>query len=331
MKHALTLLAALAILSLPLIGRAEEAAPDAVALRLHLQPGDKYAITTTTEKTKGQWFQDAESTETTTTTMWLTMEVLSVEEDGTATVKLTYDRIVFKAQSALGSIEYDSQNKNEDVEFPGSLYQALVGRSFRAKLSPTGTVLKVLDVHAICGAVRDAMPEGRTVKIMSPAGLDATNLINPRHLDDLVASLFLACPDEPLAVGGTWTREEKPAGNPPVSCNATYKLVSRADGVATIQAEGTAKHNPNVGLGGATVFTNVEGELGGTRKGTVTLDEASGMIIEGRITTALEGEMNFKMIVISNDDDGDADDPQEETSKPMTIDITTTVKCKKQP
>jgi len=335
MKHAptalaaLTALAAITVLSLAPAGRAEDPAPDALELRLRLHEGDTYAITTTTEKTKDQWFKDTEATETTTTAMWLTLEVLSVEEDGTATVRLTYDRIVFKAKDLSGSVEYDSQDNKGDVEFPLSLYQTLVGRSFRAKLSPTGKVLRVLDTHAISGAVMDAMPEGRSVSINCPGGLQATKLTNPRHLNDLAALLFFPCPDEPLATGSTWTREEKPTGDPVVSCNATYKLASRQDGVATIQVEGTTKHDPSVSPGGGTVMTNLEGELEGTRKGTVTLDEASGMIIESQITTALAGEMKVKPIVMPNRDD-EADDQQEETSRPMTIDTTTTLKCEKQ-
>ena len=110
MKHTLIVLVTLAIVGFPLMSRAGDDAPDELELRLRLHEGDKYTVTTTTEKTEGHWFQDTESTQTAATAMWLTMEVLTVKEDGAATVKLTFDRITYAADGPMGSVEYDSQD-----------------------------------------------------------------------------------------------------------------------------------------------------------------------------------------------------------------------------
>jgi len=347
MKHAptalaaLTALAILTILSLPLIGRAQDDAADAVDLRLRLQPGDTYKLTMTTDKTINEWIQNLESISTSTTAMWLTMDVIAVDDDGTARVKLTFDRVATTSDEEDDVSEYDSENPDEDLEFPLKIYQALVGQSFEVKLSPAGEVVKVLNADALQLAMATALSGGRstfTIKTSSTKGmasalfgtslrLDPIMLMDKKGLRRLAASLVFVRPGEPVATGHTWERDNDLPVDSAMNCDSTYKLASHQDGVAMVEIEGTLEHDPGSRSGKPVItFANTTTSMEGTRSGVLKLDEESGVVTSARITDTIKGETKPT-------EDADEDEP--EGNPPITflaaVDIVTTITCEKQP
>lgn len=341
MKHALIALAVLTILSLPLIGRAQDDAANLVDLRLRLQPGDTYQLTMTTDKTINEWIQNLESISTSTTAMWLTMDVIAVDEDGTARVKLTFDRVATMSDEEDEVSEYDSENADEDIEFPLKIYQALVGQSFQVKLSPAGEVLKVLEADALQMALVNALSGGKSEFMIKTSGtrgmasalfgtslrLDPIMLMDKKGLRRLAASLVFVRPDEPVATGHTWERENDLPVDSSMKCDSTYKLASHQDGVATVEIEGALEHNPRSRAGKPVItFSNTTTSMEGTRSGVLKLDEESGVVTAARITDTIKGE-------VKPSEEPDEDEPK--GNPPITflmaIDIVTTIKCEKQP
>lgn len=337
MKQALIVLAALAILSLPLTSRAQDHDDTALDLRLRLNPGDKYQFVISTEKTAAHWFHDAETTSSSTMTLWLTTDVLGVAPDGATDVKLTFDRIALTTQSPDARSEYDSQKvgENDNLKYPFILYQALIGQSFQATISLTGEALTSRQSDAMQTAIADARAQARAKAGPSTATFvqdktthalrlclrtdpDPVRLTNEQCLKQLVASLLFVRPDKPIALGDTWTREENVSTDPTLTCTNTYKLAARQDGVATIESKGTLQHDPAMTAGGhvTTVF-GMRLKMEGTRSGTVKLDETSGTIIEARVTDSLKGELKGS----------DADEEDESTPIPVTTDVITTISC----
>jgi len=347
MKHALTALAVITILSLPLIGRAQDDAAHMVDLRLRLQPGDQYKFVISTEKAVSHWFHDEELNSSCSLTQWVTMDVLAVDPDGTVEVKLTFDRIALESASLDEACTYDSQiavENDEDLAYPLMLFKALIGQSFRAKLSPRGEVLTVQETDAIKTALSDALPrddEGRfrpslhgPVAVMPTflgpvMGLDPLKLTRPASLQHLVTSFFFLCPGEPVTVGDAWTRKGDILLDPFVSCDSTSKLLARQDGVATIQSEGTLKHDATTKSDkiGTIMTSNTSSEFEGTRNATMKVDEASGTIIGAHIVDALKGEVRIAAQSASHDKSDDEDNAG--MPLPTTIDIITNVKGQK--
>jgi hypothetical protein len=341
MKHALTLLATLAIVGFPLIGRAEEAAADVADLSLRLQPGDTYALTVTTDKLMNEWIANNESNALASTTLWLTMNVLDVADDGTTLVKLTFDRITLKTETEGDVSEYDSQNPGEELEYPLKMYQGLVGQSFQAKLSPAGEVLEVLESDALHKAVMNALSGGKSEIVINTMtshsmvtalfgtsmDMDLMSLMGNKGLRRFASSLLFPRPGEPVAIGHTWPRDNDQPIDPSMKCTSTYKLDSRQDGVATVQIEGTIKHDPG-SRGGkpVIVFSNMTTSMEGTRSGTLKLDEKSGLVTAARITDTIKGEVKPKE---SDEEDADAK-AQGAISIAVGVDIVTTIECKRQ-
>jgi len=349
MKHAptalaaLTALAVLIVLGLPSISRAQDDAPDAIDLRLRLQPGDQYRFVVSTEKAVSHWFRDEELNSSCSLTQWVTMDVLAVDPDGTVEVKLTFDRIALESASLDEACTYDSQiavENDEDLAYPLMLFKALIGQSFPARLSPTGEVLTVQETDAIKTALSDALPrddEGRfrpslhgPVAVMPTflgpvMDLSPLRLTSPASLQHLVTSFFFLCPGEPVTVGDTWTRKGDILIDPFVSCDSTSKLLARQDGVATIQSEGALKHDATTKSGeiGTIMTSNTSSEFEGTRSATTQVDEASGTIIGAHVVDALKGEVRISTASASDDENDKEDNAG--MPLPTTIDIITTV------
>jgi len=339
---ALTALAILTILSVPLLGRAQDD-DDAVNLRLRLQAGDKYQLTMTTEETMTEWFGNNEAISTSTAIRWVTMDVISVEEDGSAKVKLTFDRIAIKTKAGDDDAsEYDSQNPGENLEYPLTLHQSVIGQSFQAKLSPAGEVIEVLEADALQGAQTKAHSRGRSRVIRSTSrrgfavavfgtdlGLDPKTLMAKKGLRRLASSILFLRPDQPVATGHAWARENDLPIDPPMKCDSTYTLASHENGAATIQIEGTIKDDPRAHARMAkTIFPRWTSSMEGTRSGELKLDKESGVVTLARIVDTLKGEIK------------PTDEPDEENDEGThtnlrsvltTLDIVTTITCEKQP
>jgi len=326
MRHTLTPLVVLAVIALSATALAADTGEEALDLRVRLERGNTYQFKTRIEKTTVRWINEAETSETSTLELTQTMQVLSVKDDGTATVKLTYDRVAVTTESENGLFEFDSDNPPEELAFPSSIYAALVGRSFEVVLSPSNEVVKLRGTNALQMAVIGTLSEDgdeeesggvvsrvviTTQGIDPSSGMDWMRLLHGDGLKEHIAALFSAYPDKPVAVDGTWTHKEKRAGQYATTCDATSKLASRAGGVATIEVEGKIALDAdakgrNFGLGTVT-------KLEGTEKATLQVDEASGVLVESKVVDQLKGEETMPMM-----GGGDA--------LPITIDTTTTVK-----
>src|SRR5262249_10693052 len=136
----------------------------------------------------------------------------------------TLDRIRTKIDSSLGTFEYDSKSDKppEGAIAAGVVptLKALVGATFRYKMSPQGELSDVQVPEGLLKALREAGPMGN-VGMFSEQGLK--NMINESSL---------ALPKEDLVKGKSWTRKATiPA--PPVgtlTLDKTYTCEGPGDG-----------------------------------------------------------------------------------------------------
>lgn len=349
MTRTLILLTALAVLAVPTAGRAGEestagetstavavsTAVEAHSLHLRLEKGDTYKFTTETERTITKWIDGNETEEVVTLALTQTVKVVSVKDDGAATIRVTYDRVAIKCKNDDGDYEFDSDNPPDEPDFVANLFSALVGQSLDVKVSAKGEIVDIKNDLAVNMALMGALQsdeEGddghRTITItmqgdaiggITPLNEAMRLLHNKEALEEHLAFLAVVYADMPVAVDKTWDVSEKRTGRYPGTYDTTYKLVSAADAGAEIELAGTvkgdadAKNKGGIRMGIGSGMTGIEG----TRKGTLEVDKDSGLVRAGTVSTSLKGStMVFNPMV----------DPKNMTPTPTTVDAKTTIK-----
>ena len=264
------------------------AAADKLDLKLQFQKeGELTLVTTVEQKTTRTWNdQERESKETTSTVIGLV--VVSVDDDGTATIKATSWAIALKSEGGRRSFEYDSLNPPDEVPRRAAPYAALLRKTFTMKLTPTGKVSDLEGVKAMLKAAEDAVPqEGRGRQWLIG---EVKRRFGEDGLKQTMEAAFAFLPTEPVAVGDSWKRTIAGDNGVPVIAEQTYTLTKRAEGTATIELKATLKPHeggaaPRPGRG------TVKYEISGTQKGTLTVDEATGCLFKTTIAQELKGKM----------------------------------------
>lgn len=210
----------------------------------------------------------------------LGVEVEDVDDAGLHTMKITYDRIRFKASGGPTTIDYDS-DKSSGADNPATqMFQAMVGASLTLKVTPDGKTTEVLGLDEFADKIAAKAPPGGAAQIRSQ--LDGMK----KSFDQMMAPY----PKEPVDICDTWTGEMNLASDPnlPMTVKAKYTLHDRKDGVAIIKIDG--QMSSTAGISGTMTGTmEVEEETGWTKGGTLTMKmsgkvQDSSMEMDGKIT-----------------------------------------------
>ncbi len=304
------------VLAVSSMAAADEATSGKLDLHLHFEKGQTFQCTRTTETVRVDWFGMVEEETTTSTTSTRTLEVLAVDEEGTATVKVTSDRETFSMQHPYGGLEYDS----ETTPLEGDIccvtpLAAVVGLSYTAKVTPTGEVRGIKGGETLRKAVVNALPKDNDPGEMIIEW--AKNTCSDKALKQLTVSLAFPVglvPAEPVAVEDSWIVE--------TVCDAmltntlraknTYTLISRRDGTATVRCEAVIKPDPDAEASPPTIRS----VFSGTQDSTFQVDEKTGMLVEAQTKLDLEGKYLMR----------ETPEVEEETSIPSTLAITVELK-----
>jgi hypothetical protein len=268
-------------------------ADDMVTLRLNLRPGQKYRMTQIT-RTKvtivtpvAPGKPDQKTDTSSTGTSDIDYDVLYINPDGSAQVRLTYGAMnVRSTVTADGKPTPVPQAANAPL-------QALKGKAIEMRLSPTGQVSNVRGME----------------KIWKASMSDPSNTMTPaqqREFESLMKSMFgekffaslmeqsgMSLPEAPVRIGGSWTHRLSLSGPMPIVANLRRTLQSRQNGALTIAENGT------LSFGGSSKPTSVgdtsiQTDMSGNYIGTTILDEATGFVRSSQITQRLGGKMTVR-------------------------------------
>lgn len=299
MKHAVAIAALLLILASPLLGIAADDGAGKVELRPHYRVGQTYRCTMHIEDSTVKWINGTETESAQTIEATYTFSVKTVDDEGLATLEMTVDRIVYDNESDRGDFHLDTDEpETEAADLDVRILRLMAGRTFTLKAKPNGEIVELTGAEAVLEDVKEFLPENENVRKMILANLErAFGNDTLREKIDPFPGLY---PDEPVGVGDSWDE---------------FTLESRKDGVATVAFEKAIEPDPDAepeqAMGGT-----VRSNLKGTGKGSIRIDERTGLIIEGRLELELKGEYVFTS----------AQDPEHEISLPMTVAQTVTLK-----
>jgi len=296
MKRAIPILIVLlfCLSFVPRSASAGEENGDKVELRLRFTDGQQLTLTKTVEQNTTRTWNDEERESKKTTSMTMALDVFSVDDDGTAYMKVTIESIALKRRDG-GRWSYDSANAPDldEVPPPAVPFAAMVGEAFMMYLTADGEVTEFEGVGKMLMVVTGKLDNADRAW---GAAEELARHFAEEALKRTFEGIFGFVPDEPVAVGDSWTRTINTDHGIPVAAEEKYTLTERSEGTATIELEAKLKPQERpedegddaaTGRGRGTVWYDVTG----TQKGTLTVDEATGCLFKTAVTRELEGKM----------------------------------------
>ncbi len=288
-------------------------AGDKIDLKLNLTAGQKFGSKTTVFQKTSQTMNGQAITSTQDITIETISEVLAVDAENIATIKMTYESLRAKGSvsSPGGSFEYDSANPDENADNPqaammSQMFKNMNGVEFVVKVSNKGQIVDVEGFDEMLEKMFSVMEDPEEAKAMSDM---MKNFMDEDKLKEMNSEMFAAFPDGAVGIGDMWDNIISIGGaGMPIDVDTTYMLKERKDGTAVLGV--TSKMD----MGNEdSKLIEVKGmkmnmQLTGTQNGTMKIDEATGWVIGGETTMNFSGSVKIL--------------PSEHMPKGMTIPMT---------
>ena len=261
--------------------------PKDFTLRLHLKPGDTFHVTVTNNQKMNETLMGQQITLDQEITMGYTWHVTAVDEQGNATVTITYDRMAMKQTQNGQTTSYDSATDQQPPDFFKGM-DALIGKSFELVISPEGKMVAINGLDemfqqiAADAGMTDEEADAFTKGLSGAFGEDA--------MQSQLDAMFAYYPNHPLEVGSTWEGDVTTNVLVPLDMHNTYTVKSWEDDTAVIEVSSTFETSPDETQQNGDTF-NIAYDLKGNQSGTMTVDIATGMLTASKLEQHMEGKL----------------------------------------
>lgn len=280
------------------IWTAESKAVEKIDLKLRLKPGQKYAMRVITDQKISQTMHEHEQKIDYLTDMGMGFEVLAVDADGTASVKITYQTIRAKMSGPMGLIEYDSTEPDAAVgaETPPAqmirqMFAGMVGQSFVMKANTLGKVVAVEGFKEMMQQMAEKIG-GDDADKNEEIKEFMKNFLSEDKVKMMGSNMTIAFPSWPVGIGDSWTDKETMSVGFPIEIDNTYTLKERKNGVAIVDISSKM----NLGEKGASIDMGpmkMNMEMKGSYQGTSEINEANGWMIRSKMNMQLAGQVKI--------------------------------------
>lgn len=266
-----------------------ERTTDRISLKLRLRQGEAYTLNLVSDQIVSQSVYGQERQSRRKTRIGFGYVVAEVDGEQNALLRVTFQSVAFKHDGAGAAVDFDSLHPPESLSPADEVFAALAGRSFFITVSPDGRISKVEGVEQLLtemvarlnpseGPIRETLVEG------------LRRQYNEQSLREMMGNVMGFFPDEPVAVGESWTKNITVAEGFPMVLVNTWTLQKRENGVASIgvQSVGTPNSESSpVSVGNMKTIYHLCGE----QRGRIDIDEDTGWIIHGRLFQQLSGHV----------------------------------------
>lgn len=273
-------------------------AAEKIDLKLRLKPGQKYGIRVITDQKISQTMQEQEQKIDYLTDMGMGFEVLAVDADGTASVKITYQTIRAKMSGPMGLIEYDSTEPDAAAggddpatQMIGQMFAGMVGQSFVMKVNPRGKVVEVKGFKEMMQQMAEKIGGDDAAKNEEIKEF-LKNFLSEDKVKMMGSNMSLAFPSQPVGIGDSWTDKETMSVGFPIEIDNTYTLKERKNGVAIVDISSMmdlGEKDASIDMGPM----KMNMEMTGSVHGTSEINEASGWMIRSKMKMQLAGQMSI--------------------------------------
>ncbi len=256
-----------------------------IDLELHLKEGKSYNINTIANQKISQTIGRQKENITQKIGLGYTFNVKKIEADGTAFIDVTFNSILLNQDGTTGKIQYDSSNPPNDIPPAAATYAALLGQSFSIIISPEGSIKNIQGMEKITKSIMKKLdlPESREESLNDKFG--------DKALKENMENLLGIYPDRPVRIGNSWTKRTTIAKGLPMILESKYTLKERSNGIALLEVRSEAKPSSAPIKKESVKFTY---DISGTEKGYVKLEEATGWIVDGKISQQFSGQVKVE-------------------------------------
>lgn len=259
----------------------------------HVQKSHYVSDQVITQKIMGMSQKVAQVTE-----IFLVQEVESVDENGNAKIKVTYERVKSSVENAItGKQTYDSEEGDEDSPLAAG-YGMLIGKAFHMTMDKQSRIVDVTGVEELmAGMFGD--DDDEVSKVLSKS-------FGPEAMKKNLQQMALVFPDVLVGEGDTWGENYELAGEFGLGVETTYKVDQVDADNVVLALEGSVKtaENSSIDMG----VMSMEYDITGEQTGTMEINRKTGMLTKSEIQQELEGKVKASGMTI-----------------PMTIRSTTTI------
>ena len=275
------LVAGIIALAAGLLPAVPAGAQEKVTLRLNLKAGQSYAISTTTRQQITQTIAGNAQTLNQTLTFTYSLKPSKVDADGTIHGAYTCDAVAVKMATSAGQVDYDSsRDKAEAVNPMAKPYAAVVGTAVQITITPLGEVKELTGADKVVAAAAEAAAALPREQMEAQFGEKAQR--------EGIEQLTRIYPVGPVAVGDSWEVEQKMTAAIAGTSRSTYTLKSLTGGKATLDVKGTATTEADAPTA---IVPGGKFDLKGTQTGSLVLDQSTGWIASGSVTSSTEGKL----------------------------------------
>lgn len=155
---------------------------------------------------------DEQSKETVTMITNMSWVVKSVDAEGKAELTQTIDRVRIKIESALGTFQIDSKESKSPLNPLEPYFKALIGTPFPFKMDAQGALSDVKVPESVIQSLRE----------LGGGAAGGNAMFTEEGLKTMITQSSIPLPKEDLAVGKTWTQQEK-VPTPPLGAMTLVK------------------------------------------------------------------------------------------------------------
>jgi len=271
-------------------------ADDRIELKLRLEEGKSYNIMAVTDQVITTGLEGQVNEVNQEVGFGYTFNVLKVEPNGDAHVKVKFHSIYMKHEGVDGNFEYDSTNPPEKVHPAAELLSVLVGLTFEMKMSPDGSVSEIKGteemIDSMFSKLKGEEDENESLKAQMIEDLKKSfgEGAMKESMSNIVGGWY---PNRQVGLEESWTGEIGITKGMPMTMVYNNTLKFRHDGVAIIKTHTDIKMNTNadpIKMGPMTM----QYELTGVVDGYLWMDEETGWTRGSEMTQEISGIIRMK-------------------------------------
>jgi peptidoglycan hydrolase-like protein with peptidoglycan-binding domain len=278
-------------------------------LRFRFEPGDKFFLVSVNEQTTTQVVDGNQQVTSQTIRLGCDLDIEEVEEDGCAWAKYTYRQAAMKINDQGVNIAFDSDANQPKVPPLALPLATAVGEGFYIRITPQGRIDKINGLQAVASSAKAKVPNIATRnQVVQAIDKQFSEAVVKRELEDQMAvfpdanagtgpaSARFGETGDPCLVtrvtgdeqpATTWNRTEQ-VDEDKIVVERIFRLRERGasgdtPGIAVIEVNVVIRPAANV-IEQVAGGVRTRREISGQGAGQLEIDEATGRIINKRLT-----------------------------------------------
>ncbi len=264
-------------------------AREKITLQLNLEQGSTYTMRVTTEQKISQTMHEQKFDMNQTIIVEYFYDVVELNEEGNAIVKMTYRKVGFNQDGPMGRIDYKSWEEPTTVPMAAKAFAALVGKSLTMEISPQGRVSHISGTDKILDAILKEFDSPMDNAAKKETEQHLKRQFGEDAIRETMNDMFAIYPKKPVGVGDTWHGEAVMAMGFPVVIHNTWRLKGIKNGKVYLDVNSKIKPNSEASV--TQMGMEMTYDVSGDQKGSMVLDESTGWLREAELKQQFEGKI----------------------------------------